>query len=240
MEALQKLTESREATILATYHSIEVPEAPHFGPGMIKSMNEGRYEHREIQAGLAVIGPGARILEMGAGSGVVGAAIAKNCKAERVVSIEANPNLLPYISELYLRNNLADVIAVRHGVVLSEPNPPAAVDFFLRGNFLGSGLTVIKNPEKARKVTVPTISYDALRAEFPHDVIVMDIEGAELEFLRHANLDGVHTIVSEMHRDIYGREGMKECRANLARSGFEMDGKNSKAGVHVYCRKAAK
>ena len=237
-EAPRQLADSSSEAIIATYHGIEVPDAPHLGPGMIKSMNEGRYERREIQAGLAVIRPGARILEMGAGSGVVGAAIAKNCKAERVLAIEANPELLPYITGLYQHNDLADVISVSHGVVLSEPNPPETIDFFLRGNFLGSGLTIVKNPHKARKVTVPTIAYDALRAEFPHDVIVMDIEGAELEFLRHANLDGVDTIVAEMHRDIYGREGMQGCRASLAKAGFEMDVNNSKAGVHVYRRKS--
>jgi len=66
---------------------------------------------------------------------------------------------------------------------------------------------------------------------------MMDIEGAELEFLRHADLSCVHTFIAEMHRDIYGREGMKECRRSLDAAGFEIDSENSKVGVHVYRRK---
>ena len=222
--------------IVATYHGIEVPEAPHFGPNMIKSMQEGRYERSEIKAGLAVIQPGARILEMGAGSGIVGAAIAKNCMAEKIISIKANPNLIDHICKLYDHNEISDIIEVRHAVVLSEPSPPSMIDFFLRGNFLGSGLTIMKKPEKAIKVTVPVISYAALRAEFPHNVIVMDIEGAEREFLRDANLDGVETIILEVHRDIYGREGMREIRQSFANAGLQMDKSVSGAGVHVYHR----
>ncbi len=231
------MAEQSTQTIVAHYHGIDVPEAPHFGPGMIKAMGEGRYERREVEAGLAVIRPGARVLEMGAGSGLVGAAIARNCKAEKVLAIEANPELLSHISQLYAHNGLADTISVRHGVVMTVAEPPEEVDFFLRGNFLGSGLTVVKNIEKARKVSVPTIRYDELRREFPHDVIVMDIEGAERDFLRDAELEGVHTIIAEMHRDIYGREGMRDCRRFLAAAGFEMDAENSRAGVHVYRRK---
>lgn len=220
-------------TIVANYHGIEVPEAPHFGPNMIIAMQEGRYEGSEVKAGLAVIQPGSRILELGAGSGIVGAVIARNCKAEKVVSIEANPNLIDHIRELYDHNSLKN-IDVRHGVVLSEPTPPETIDFFLKGNFLGSGLTIMKKPEKAKKVTVPVLSYAALKAEFPHNVIVMDIEGAEREFLRDADLGDVETIILEVHRNIYGREGMKEIRHIFANGGFVMDQDNSGAGVHVY------
>ncbi|SPH17389.1 Protein-L-isoaspartate O-methyltransferase [Defluviimonas aquaemixtae] len=229
-------TSAEVRPIVATCKGIEVPEAPHFGPGMIRSMGEGRYEGKEIQTGLAVIPEGARILEMGAGSGIVGAVLAKNCKAEKVVAIEANPELIEHIRHLYTHNGLDRVMSVRHGVVFTAPEPPATVEFFLRGNFLGSGLKVVKNPERARPVTVPVLPYGALKAEFPHDVIVMDIEGAELDFLRHADLTGVNTIILEVHRDIYGREGMREIRRLFADAGFALDEEHSKVGVHAYRR----
>ncbi len=229
-------TSSAIRPIVATCRGIEVPEAPHFGPNMIRSMGEDRYEGKEIQTGLAIIPEGSRILEMGAGSGLVGAVIAKNRKAEKVVAIEANPNLIEHIEYLYAHNGLDKVMSVRHGVVFTAPEPPETVEFFLRGNFLGSGLKVVKNPEKARAVTVPVIPYAALKAEFPHDVIVMDIEGAELEFLRDADLSGVHSVILEVHRDIYGREGMREVRQLFAKAGFEMDSEHSKVGVHAYRR----
>ncbi|WP_299826277.1 FkbM family methyltransferase [uncultured Roseobacter sp.] len=223
-------------TIVAQCHGIEVPDAPHFGPGMIKSMQDGRYERNEVRAGLAAIEPGARILELGAGSGIVGAVIAQNCKPDKMLSVEANPELIEHITRLYAHNQLSDVIEVRHGVVLTEPDPPSVIDFFLRGNFLGSALNVIKKPEKARKVQVPVMAYETLKAEFPHDVIVMDIEGAERAFFEHADLDGVHMVILEVHRQIYGREGMQDLRRSFDRNGLVLDEEHSLPGVRVYAR----
>ncbi|WP_300056554.1 FkbM family methyltransferase [uncultured Roseobacter sp.] len=224
----------RPPNIIAEYHGIEVPEAPHFGSGMIRSMKEGSYEGKEVRAGLSTLRPGARILEMGAGSGIVGAVLAKNCHPEKMLAIEANPNLIPHITQLYAHNGLSGLIEVRHAVVLSDPTAPARVDFFLRGNFLGSALTVLKKPEKAERVSVPVLRYGDLKQAFPHSVIVMDIEGAEREFLRHADLEGVETLIFEVHRKIYGRAGMQEIRDVLARRGFRMDDEASVPGVHVY------
>jgi FkbM family methyltransferase len=222
--------------VVARMHGIEVPSAPHFGPNMIRSMNEGRYERRETAAGLAVIGPGARILEMGAGSGIVGAVLARNCWPESLLSIEANPRLIEHIAALYAHNGLGEVAAVRHAVVLSEPGAPPEVDFFLRPNFLGSALEVIQKPEKTTKVRVPVLRYADLKAEFPHDTIMMDIEGAELDFLRHADLTGVDTFIAEIHRDVYGRAGVRELRALLSAQGLVPDAEAARSGVVVYRR----
>lgn len=225
-----------EDAIVATCHGIDVPAAPHLGPGMIASLARGAYERREFEAARAAIRPGARILELGAGSGFVGAAIARHCAPEAVLSFEANPALLPHIARLYSVNGLEDVISVRHAVVLSAPDAPETATFHVRGNFLGSGLAVAKNPEKAQAVDVPVVRYDLLKAGFPHDVLVMDIEGAEEAFLADADLAGVETVIFEAHRQIYGREGMRACRRALDGAGFAFDADLSKGGVHVWRR----
>ncbi len=143
--------------------------------------------------------------------------------------------MLPHIERLYRHNGLTEIISLRQGVVLSDPHAPATVEFFVTGNFLGSGLAARKDG-RARAVQVPVLRYAEVKLEFPHDTIMMDIEGAELDFLRHADLGGVNVFVAEMHRDIYGREGMQECRRLLLAAGLEMDETLSKVGVHVYRR----
>ena len=222
-------------TIVATCHGIEVPQAPHLRPGMIAAMQTGGYERHELAIGLAAIKPGARVLELGAGSGVVGAVLARHCAPAAMLSVEANPHLIPHVSALYARNGLADRIILRHGVVLTAPDAPDSVTFFVNGNFLGSGLAPQKL-ERSQPVTVPVLRYDALKAAFPHDTIMMDIEGGELDFLRHADLNGVDTFIAEMHRAIYGREGMAEIRELLRAAGLVFDAAASKAGVHLYRR----
>lgn len=221
--------------IVATCHGVEVPESPILGKGMIAALNEGRYERCEIECGLAAIPPGARVLELGAGAGVVGAVLAKNCRPQAILSVEANPALLPHIARLHAHNGLDGVISVRHAVVLTAPDAPDAVTFHVTGNFLGSSLHARKT-EKARAVQVPVLRYADLKAVFPHDAIMMDIEGGELDFLRHADLTGVEVFIAEFHRDIYGREGMRECRSLLEAAGFRLDEALSRVGVHVYRR----
>lgn len=226
---------AEQPKIVATCHGIEVPDAPHLRPGMIAAMQTGGYERHELAIGMAAIKPGARVLELGAGSGVVGAVLWRHCQPAAMLSVEANPHLIPHISALYDLNGLAEGITLRHGVVLTAPNAPDSITFYVNGNFLGSGL-VPQKIDRAEAVEVPVLHYGALKTAFPHDTIMMDIEGGELDFLRHADLSGVDTFIAEMHRAIYGREGMMEIRSLLQAAGLAMDEGASKAGVHLYRR----
>lgn len=223
--------------IVATYMGVRVPAAPHLGPGMIAAMAEGRYERMEVQLALRHVPPGSRILELGAGSGVAGAAVALGTRSAAMLTVEANPNLLPHIRALYAENGLDRTITLRHGVVASDPDAPATMDFHVRGNFLASSLAT---PDIGRftTVAVPVIPYAALKRDFPHDVLLMDIEGAERDFLRHADLSGVTLLIAEFHRGVFGREGMRECRAVLTAQGFAQDVEASGSGVHVWRRVA--
>ena len=236
MNALARSLGSADAVV--TYHGVEVLAAPHLTRRMIESMSLGRFERREVACGLAAIPEGSRVLEMGAGSGVVGAVLARNTKPAAMLSIEANPFLIDHITRLYAHNGLSDMISVRHAVVLTDPAAPQVMEFFVQNNFLGSGL-VSRKVEKATRVSVPVLGYAALKAAFPHDVIMMDIEGGELDFLRHADLTGVHTFIAEVHKDIYGRAGVQEVRSLMVKAGFTLRDDLSKVGVHVYKRTEA-
>ena len=202
---------------------------------MIESITAGRYEGGEIAAGLACIPKGSRILELGAGAGVVGAVLAKNLAPAAMLSVEANPGLIPNIRDLHTHNGLADLIDLRNTVVLSAPDAPAEVTFHVRGNFLGSSLTPLRE-DRTRPVSVPVLRYGDLRRDFPHDAIMMDIEGGELDFLRHADLTGVKVLVAEYHKGIYGREGLRECRKLLQRQGFRLVEEHSTPAVWAMVR----
>jgi FkbM family methyltransferase len=220
--------------IVATYEGIEVPDAPHLGPTMIRNMQEGRYEGAEVRHGLAEVREGDRVVEMGSGAGIVGGIVALNRRPARMVSFEANPNLIPHIEALYRHNGIDGIIEVRNRIVLSEPDPPEDVTFFIRGNFLGSGMTITKGQARAVEVRVPVVAWDEVKAEVDPTVLLMDIEGAELEFFQHADLGGIRTIVVEVHRHIYQRPGMNTIRASLSRQGFEQDREISGGGVLVF------
>ncbi|MEO1065609.1 MAG: FkbM family methyltransferase, partial [Actinomycetota bacterium] len=177
--------------IVASLHGIDVPKGPHLLPNIVRRLKSGDYERPEIEAGLANLQPGDAIVEMGSGAGVVGAVLTRSDPGIRLASFEGNPDLIPHIRELYALNGLSDRIGVLNRIVVTGTEPPASVSFHIRRNFLGSRRSAENNEPDTREVEIATIHYDEVRRDHPHNVLVLDIEGAELEFLAGADLRGI-------------------------------------------------
>ncbi|MEP1352896.1 MAG: FkbM family methyltransferase [Tateyamaria sp.] len=211
------MTGSIETT--ASVSGMNVPASPFLNRRRAKRINEGLYESNEIQGAISVVKNTDRVLELGAGLGVVGGICAFLAKPERVLSFEANPALLPHIRELYSINGINNRIEVRNQVVVSDPNRSKSVTFYLHNSFLGSSLYSV--PGRSMKpVQIPTVAFDEVKSELSPTVLIIDIEGGELEFLKHADLSGIRAVVIEFHPKIYGREGMQHCKAVLTKAGF--------------------
>ena len=100
--------------IAASYLGVSVPASPFLNETRIERINNGRYEGQELAGALALVRPGDRVVEMGAGIGFVGAVVAQNVPDVHVLSFEANPALIPHIQELYRLNALQDRIRIRN------------------------------------------------------------------------------------------------------------------------------
>ncbi len=207
------------ASHVAECHGVKVPDSPMMTPERAERINAARYEGQEIAGALHVIRKGDHVLELGAGLGLVGAIAAKNGNPDKVLSFEANPNLIEHINALYALNDLGDRIEVRNEVLISAPDAPQTMTFHIRNSYLGSSL-IDTDRRATTQVDVPTADYAKIHEDFKPDVLLMDIEGGELEFLRHASLDGVRAVVIEFHPEAYGVEGMRECKSILEKAGF--------------------
>ncbi|MHA6264557.1 FkbM family methyltransferase [Arenibacterium sp. CAU 1754] len=197
---------------------VKVPPSKFLHEGRIARINAAEYEGQEIEGALHVVTPEDVVLEIGAGIGLVGAVIAKNAKPKSVHSFEANPELIPAIEELYRENDLEKKIQVRNTVLISAPDRPKTIPFHLHNSYLGSSLI---DEGRARKtVDVDTADFAATCAEIKPTVLVMDIEGGELDLLRHADLSGFRAVVLEFHPKAYGVPGMRECKTILRDAGF--------------------
>ncbi|KIN66257.1 DUF563 multi-domain protein [Sulfitobacter noctilucicola] len=212
-------TAAKKKTHVAECHGVKVPDSPMLNPMRIERINAARYEGQEIAGALDVVRKGDKVLELGAGIGLVGAVVAKNAKPSKVMSFEANPGLIEHITALYRLNRLGTKIEVRNEVLISAPDAPKTLPFHIRNSYLGSSL-IDSDSRATTRVDVPTADYTKLHADFAPDVLLMDIEGGELEFLRHANLEGIRAIVVEFHPEAYGRAGMQECKSILENAGF--------------------
>jgi FkbM family methyltransferase len=212
-------TSPQDAAFAAHCLGVDVPASPFLNDGRIARINAAKYEGQEIAGALQLVRPGDRVLELGAGIGIVGAVAAKNRAPARVVSFEANPNLIPHIRALYTANGLNDRIEVRNQVLVSAPDRPETLPFHIHNSYLGSSLD--GNPDRAREtVDIATADFDAVRREVRPDVLLMDIEGGELAILQHANLDGLRGIVIEFHPKAYEVAGMRACKDILRAAGF--------------------
>jgi FkbM family methyltransferase len=225
--------------IAARCLGVDVPISRYLHEGRISRINSANYEGHEIRGCLHVVRDGDVVLEIGAGIGLVGAVVASNNKPKRVQSFEANPELIPVIEELYRVNGLENVISVRNQVLFSASDRPQTIPFHLHNSYLGSSL--VASDGKIRKtVDVATADFAEVCAEIEPTVLVMDIEGSELELLRHADLSHFRAAVLEFHPGAYGVDGMRECKNILRDAGFNRIGEKSNRIVWTCEREEAK
>jgi FkbM family methyltransferase len=201
-------------------HGVRVPASPYLTETRIDRIAQARYEGDEIKGALLVTTEKDRVLEMGSGLGIVGAVCTLNAKPERVISFEANPDMLPHINALYEENDLTDRIEVRNQLVIANPDRPATMTFHVQNSFLGSSL-IAKANRRTREVEIPTVSFAEVVEELKPTVLLCDIEGGELDLLEHADLSGIRAIVMEFHPEAYEVEGMRKCKRILTQAGFE-------------------
>lgn len=218
---------------VVTCHGVNIPDNPYLGPQRIRAISRGRYEAQEISAALRSIGPADRVLELGAGIGIVGAVIAHACRPARIDSYEANPALIPIIQTLYDVNNLTN-IRIHHAVISCEADPPATVPFYIHGSFLGSSLRPRK---RARDVVdVAVTRFEDVRRDLNPTAIVMDIDGAELDLVPQMDLGGVRVVSMELHPAVYGSEGIDRIFRSLMAQGLSYSVKASDGPVVTFTR----
>lgn len=201
---------------VAEVAGIRVPLGPHLSEMMRAKLVRGKYESREIRLVRSKLRPTDVVLELGAGLGVVSAICAGIVGSQNVFAVEANPSLEQPIRRLYAENLVSPhleigVLARDSGIAILH----VAEDFWVS--------STVAATVGAQDVQVPARAYvDVHRAVRPSFLIV-DIEGAEVELARHMVLDGVRTIVIELHPQLIGEAGCEQVIGQLGRSGFRVN-----------------
>jgi FkbM family methyltransferase len=203
---------------ILTVAGVRIP----FAPSIITPLTEaplraGQYESGECQALRQVLRPGDRVLELGGGIGFLSAYAALTPGMECVVTVEANPRLIPMIHETHRLNGLSN-IRVIEGAVTADRG--AEVDFYLRRHFWGSSLDPNLRAY-ARAVKRPRIAIAPLLEEVKPSVLICDIEGGEDGLFDDADLSPVRDMVIELHPAAYGKDGAARILAALAAHGLE-------------------
>ena len=161
-----------------------------------RAIRDGSYEAAEIRAGLGALRAGDRLLELGGGLGIVGAVLASRTGAARILSVEADPRLIPCMRRLHADNGIANIDLLNCAPTAS---PQDGAVLYVRPDFWRSSLDPATGPY-AQAVRVPTRTLDSLIGGFGPTVLMCDIEGAEAElFAPPQAFPGVRAIVIELH-----------------------------------------
>jgi FkbM family methyltransferase len=211
-------------------HGLELELDDAMLPDIVRrALSRGWYERDEVEILRAALRPGDRVVELGAGLGVTSMVAAGTLGAEAVSSFEANPALLPVIRANAARNGFD--LAVQNRVLLPSAavvgRPMVTLD--VGGAFWAS--SVVAKDTALRPVEVETGALEAELARHRASVLVMDIEGLEVEVLELADLSALRALVFEIHYDRAGRERTDAAVIGLLDRGFRLDFQRSSRGV---------
>lgn len=205
-----RLRDTQQITLDGIRISTEKESLPRF---VRSSLFKGTYESHERTLARALLRPGDRVLEIGTGIGVVSLLSASICGEGNVLSYEANPRLEEIIRKNYALNGLTPNLRMR--AITTDGQP---VTFFRSDNIVSSSTK--DRGGHSETLTVASDPLDDVIAQHRPGVVIMDVEGAEIELLSGSNLDGVRHIVVEIHPHITGQEKITAMLMKLESTGF--------------------
>lgn len=214
-------------------HGVLIPFSPEvITPAIEVAITAGAFEAEEAHELPFIIEPGDRVLEIGAGIGFISTLLDRHSSVDRVIAVEANPNLMDYMAHLH-RVNRVRKVERRNAVLTNEPID--SMTFYLRQDFWMGSLSKGPNPYQ-ETVDVPTESLDDLIREEEITLIVCDIEGAETFLFEEADLSGVTRIYLELHDHVTGLNGVRKLFKALENKDFTYDPRHSSKSIVLFRR----
>lgn len=156
-----------------------------------------------------------RVLEAGGGVGLVTMHIARQVGEQNLLTFEAIPGAAAAIIENGKQNGMnlnviPKALSDRAGTMKMQIN----------GSFIGASAHDRGFPNE---IEVATADVSEVVRDFGPNVLVIDIEGAEIEVIGRCPLDGLDRIMMETHPKIVGRYALAAMNNRLVNSGFVQD-----------------
>ena len=160
-------------------------------PEIRSEVRAGTYSADMIGLLAETIEPGDRVLVIGAGLGVVSTLVANAEGVERVIAVEANTALIPYLNRVHALNDVSNVETVN--AVLAE-DKRGRVPFFARRDLRLSSL-LPHDRSWQQVMMVPFMNLNLILAEERISLVVCDIPVAAATLVAHAALETVDRVL---------------------------------------------
>ena len=202
---------------------------------ILLQIHEDQYERPELNGISRTIRPGDRVLELGAGLGIISALASRAAgPTGRVRSYEANPELIADTLAFFAANDVRTVDLI-NAVLVPEPNP-APRHLHLAGSFAESSLLGAEGRNPQGSVEVPAHSLGTVLTEFRPDVLICDIEGAEVELLPALPQSTLRAAVVELHPDRLTKAQLQSIDDAMATQGLLRQEPSPGGTVVIYAR----
>ncbi|TYB80568.1 FkbM family methyltransferase [Maritimibacter fusiformis] len=181
-----------------------------------RALESGKYEWNESAAIRRHAKPGDKVLDIGAGAGYVSALAARAVGGDNVVAVEASPVMLEVLRQ-NLDGNGAAAAQLIHGAVVDDRFDADTVSFLVRDAFWASTIAGADAP-RDKLAEVPALRLSALLEEHQPSVVIMDVEGGELQLSQQAWPDCVRLVIMEIHTMVYPPSGVRAIFDGMSRN----------------------
>ena len=213
---------------ITTSYGIKIWTAHSDIPESIRmALFEDKYERADALLTQVILHSRDRVLDLGGGIGLVGLVATRICGEGNVLSCEANLDLESIIRKNYRLNkwepNLLMCAVTSDGRDLTffqQPEDWIASSAFAQGR-------------KGNEITAQSVMINDLIGRHHPTVIIMDVEGVEVELLPVADLRGVRVVIVEMHPDIVGKESIEQVVEGMKERGWRITRESSNTVVFV-------
>jgi FkbM family methyltransferase len=179
-------------------HGVRIPMGPVMTAEVRRHMLRGSYELAEVRALWQTIRAGDRVLELGTGCGLLATYAAKVVGSAAVLTVEADPLLEQTIRHVFALNDVEPELVI--GAVGKDASPRGlerAPDFW------ATRTTPLdpKAPPRLDLRVVAGVDFARLLEQHLPTIVVIDIEGGELEICGTALPAQVRAVIVETHGD---------------------------------------
>ncbi|MGJ8530549.1 MAG: FkbM family methyltransferase [Alphaproteobacteria bacterium] len=187
--------------------------------GLKRSLWRADYESAERAIVKRILTPNDRVLEGGGGLGLISMVIATIVGNENLLVYEASPNSYATMSENVAANGFS--FEVRNKALSDSEGK---LQFFVHDNVLSSSSIERRD---TKEISIPCDDIQSVINSFQPNVIILDVEGAEVSTLKRAPLDSIEKIIVEIHPHLVGDAALTELYMHLYHEGFVLNHDNS-------------
>jgi FkbM family methyltransferase len=196
-------------------------------PSIRRALREGCYETLEANMIAKFMRPSDIVLELGAAIGFLSTWISQRLTTGTITSYEANPSLINVALNTFRINSVN--VTLKNAIVIGSSGGEVA-EFFVHKAFWASGQ--IENG--GTKIEVATEGVPSILQRVKPDILVIDIEGGEVELFGQVELRGVRHVLIELHAGVTGPTGIRKVFQRMSELGFAYDSEYSSSYVVTF------